>query len=100
MWRCKLSPPVISRYDAHTGGSHVAWVFFIRTQSFNCMDEEPVEGQKRTLKMCEMHASEMDSRPNVRQIYTHVGLPAVVGECELRRSEIIVTSLSFIVANC
>jgi len=100
MRRRKLSPPVISSYGAHTGVSHVAWVFFIRTQSLNCMDDEPVERQKRTLKLCGMDASEMDSRPNVRQIYTHLDLPAVVGECELRRSEIIVTSLSFIVANC
>ena len=88
MWRRKLSPPAISSYDAHTGVSHVAWVFFIRTQSLNGMDDEPVERQKCALKLCGMDASEMDSRSNVRQIYTHLGLPAVVGECELRRSEL------------
>ena len=76
MWRRKLSPPAIWSYDAHTGVSHVAWVFFVRTRSLNCMDDEPVGRQKRTSKLCGMDASEMDSRSNERQICTHLGLPA------------------------
>jgi hypothetical protein len=71
MWRRKLSPPAISSYNAHTGVSRVAWVFFMRTQSLNGMNDEPVERQKRTLKLCGMDASEIDSRSNVRQIHTH-----------------------------
>jgi hypothetical protein len=66
----------------------MAWVFFIRTRSLNGMGDESVERQKRTLQLCGMDAYEMDSRSNVVQIYTHLGLPAVVGECELRRSEL------------
>ena len=83
VWRRKLSPPAIRSYDAHTGVTHVAWVFFVRTQSLNGMDDEPVERQKCTLQFCGMDASEMDGRSNERQKFTRLGLPAVVGECEL-----------------
>jgi len=55
----------------------MAWVFFNRTRSLNGMDDEPVERQKRTLKLCGMDACETDRRSNERQIYTHLGLPAV-----------------------
>jgi len=55
----------------------MAWVFFDRTQSLSGMDDEPVERQKRMLKLCGMGAYEMNCRSNERQIYTHLGLPAV-----------------------
>jgi hypothetical protein len=77
-WRRKLSPPAISSYDAHTGVSHMAWVFFVRTESLNGRDDELVQTQKRTWKLCGMDASEVDGRSNEIQLHTHLGL-AVVG---------------------
>jgi hypothetical protein len=74
MWRRMLSPPAISSYDAHTGVSHVAWVFFVRKQSLNGMDDEPVEREERTLKLCGIDASEMNSRSNERQTHTHISV--------------------------
>ena len=55
----------------------MAWVFFDRTQSLKSMGDEPMERRKRALKLCGMDTSEMDCRSNERQIYTHLGLPAV-----------------------
>jgi hypothetical protein len=62
-------------------------------------DHEAMERQKRTSMLCGFDVSEMGGKLNERQTLTHLGLPAVVGECELRKGEFNIIVKSFKLSN-